>query len=108
MTDTHSNAAAGPRTPPTAGEFDSAAARRRAHRRLACELEACPHATGVQYHAPGEGPHESAYASTAVLAQVTVRGTVHPRVQALVCGSELGLVDVIDANSPDYKQVVVR
>ena len=84
------------------------AARRAAHRRLACELEACPYAMGVQYSAPGEGPDESAYASTELLAQVTLRGTVHPRVQTIVTTVGLGFVDVVDANSPDYKRVVVR
>ena len=90
-----------------AADLSSPAARRAAHRRLACALAACPHAMGVQYSAPGEAAAQP-YAETEVLASVTLRGTVHPSVGAIVADSALELATVHDGNHPDYKQVVVR
>lgn len=83
------------------------AARRAAHRRLARELEACPHARGVQFHPAGDAA-ERPYAATEVLASVTIHGTVHPAVGAIVADSILEPAVVQDANSPDYKRVLVR
>jgi len=88
-------------------DLSSPAARRAAHRRLACALAACPHAMGVQYSAPGEAAAQP-YAQTEVLASVTLRGTVHPSVSAIVADSALELATVRDGNHPDYKRVVVR
>jgi hypothetical protein len=61
----------------------------------------------VQYSAAGDAA-EQPYAETEVLASVTLRGTVHPSVGAIVADSVLEPATVRDGNHPDYKRIVVR
>ena len=62
---------------------------------------------GVQYSAAGDAG-EQPYAETAVLASVTLRGTIHPSVGAIVADSALEPAIVRDGNHPDYKRLVLR
>jgi hypothetical protein len=80
--------------------------RRRRHRQLAERLRADPTVEAVDVLTPAVSL--SGRFETDVLAQTTMHGGVESAVLRAIIDSDLTLVAVTDANSPDYRRVIIR
>jgi hypothetical protein len=80
--------------------------RRRRHRQLAERLRADPTVEAVDVLTPAVSP--SGRFESDVLAHTTMHGGVESAVLQAIIDADLTLVTVTDANSPDYRRVIVR
>jgi len=80
--------------------------RRRRHRQLAERLRTNPTVEAVDVLVPGVSP--SGRFETDILAHTTMHGGIKSALLQAIIDADLTLVAVTDANSPDYRRVIVR
>ena len=80
--------------------------RRRRHRQLAERLRADPTVEAVDVLDPAVSP--SGRFESDILAHTTVHGGIESAVLQAIIDAGLTLVTVTDANSPDYRRIIVR
>jgi len=80
--------------------------RRRRHRQLAERLRADPTVDAVDVLDPDVS--SSGRFESDILAHTTMHGGVESAVLQAIIDADLTLVAVTDANSPDYRRVIVR
>lgn len=80
--------------------------RRRRHRQLAKRLRAEPTVEAVDVLRPAVSP--SGCFESDILAQTTMYGGVESTVLQAIIDADLTLVAATDANSPDYRRVIVH